>query len=117
MQGNDNMRLLCARTRDPRLPLEKRHDDPKEMRRMLRRTRGMARRMPYQDTREGQDQGRLRPTVEVPSGTDGPVAGPRIGNPDQAEPENRTAATGTRTIPGEPPEPEPVPNEEDPEEA
>ncbi|KAL4418313.1 hypothetical protein CABS03_01664 [Colletotrichum abscissum] len=87
------------------------------MRRILQRIRGIVRRMPYQDTQEGQDQGRLRPTVEVPSRTDGPVAGPMIGNPDQAEPENRTAATRTRTIPGESPEPEPVPNEEDPEEA
>lgn len=73
--------------------------------------------MPHQDPREGQDQGRLRPTVEVPSGTDGPTPGPRTGTPDQAEPEDHTADAGTRPIPGESSEREQVPDEEDPKEA
>ncbi|WQF90415.1 hypothetical protein CDEST_15429 [Colletotrichum destructivum] len=37
------------------------------MRRMPRRTRGMEWQVPYQDTREGQDQDRLQPTAKVQS--------------------------------------------------
>ncbi|WQF84228.1 hypothetical protein CDEST_09242 [Colletotrichum destructivum] len=73
--------------------------------------------MPYQDTREDQDQDRLQPMAKVPSGTSGPASGPRTGRPDQAELEDHTTNAGSRSIPGEPTEPEQVPDEEDPEEA
>ncbi|KAK2005397.1 hypothetical protein LZ32DRAFT_189798 [Colletotrichum eremochloae] len=86
------------------------------MRCMLRRTRGLERQMPYQDTRKSQDQDRLQPTIKVSPGTSSPTAGPRTGSPDPAEPEDRT--TDTRPpIPGKPTDPEPVPDEEGPEKA
>lgn len=111
------MRLLRARTHDPSLPFEKRQGNAQEMRRMPRRTRGMEGQVPYQDTREDQDQDRLQPTAKVPSRTSGPATGTRTGRPDQAEPEDHTTDAESRSIPGEPTELEQVHDEEDPEEA